>query len=230
MQRILARWMLAGLILVLVGCGGSDLPEPETDGQTEAASDKPAVVPPLELLPEEQEGQDGPGETPEQDEPEPAEEPEPASSVEIDTSVANAVHRRAGRSAFPDQDETIDRAIAPKRLSDEDQFASAIDEDDIPDVVPWDEAKKYVGYEITVEGKIVLANSINEGTVNFLNFHREWRGKFYMVIFDDLAKTLPKSVKATFEGKTVRVTGEVENHRGRPQIRILSMDQVEFVE
>ncbi|MEO0474747.1 MAG: hypothetical protein AAF085_02080 [Planctomycetota bacterium] len=233
MQRILARWMLTGLILVLVGCSESEEPEPEADEPTEAVADKPAVVPPLELLPEEQDEPSNPAgqdESAEQSEPELAEEPEPTSAVEIDTSVANAVHRRAGRSAFPDQDETIDRAIAPKRLSDEDQFASAVDEDDIPDVVPWDEAKKYVGYEITVEGKIVDIGQSGDGNVNFLNFHREWRGKFYMVIFDDLAKTLPKSVNATFRGKTVRVTGEVEDHRGRPQIRILSMDQVEFVE
>jgi len=49
------------------------------------------------------------------------------------------------------------------------------------------------------------------------------------VVFDDLAKTLDKRVDATFRGKTLRVTGEVDNHRGRPQIKILSMDQVQFV-
>jgi DNA/RNA endonuclease YhcR with UshA esterase domain len=69
----------------------------------------------------------------------------------------------------------------------------------------------------------------SDGKVNFLNFHKEWRGKFYMVIFSDLAKKLPKSVEQTFLNKTVRVKGKVEEHRGRPQIKILSMDQVKFV-
>lgn len=135
----------------------------------------------------------------------------------------------AGRSAFPEVGESIDRPMPAIRLSDESQFYEPIDPASIPDVVPWEQAKRYVGYEITVAGTIVDTGQSRDGKVHFLNFHHDWRSKFYMVIFDDLAKTLDQSVDETFRGKTLRVTGEVDTHRGRPQIKILSMDQVIFV-
>lgn len=139
------------------------------------------------------------------------------------------IHPIAKRSPFPAVGETLDKPISAKRLSDENQFAEPIDPANIPELVPWTQAKKYVGYEITVVGTIVDVGQSRNGKINFLNFHDDWRGKFYMVVFDDLAKTLPASVDATFRGKKLHVTGKVETHRGQPQIKIRSMDQVEFV-
>lgn len=138
-------------------------------------------------------------------------------------------HPIAGRSAFPHAGETIDRPIPAIRLSDESQFYEPIDPADIPDVVPWEQAKRYVGYEITVAGTIVDTGQSRDGKVHFLNFHHDWRGKFYIVVFDDLAKTLDQSVDETFRGKAMRVTGKVDMYRGQPQMKILSMDQVKFV-
>lgn len=148
----------------------------------------------------------------------------------LDTDVPNAKHPVAGRSAFPEPGEQITQPIKPTVLSELDQFAEPIDPANIPDIVTWQQAKQYVGHEITVEGRIVDVGQSRNGSVNFLNFHRDWRGKFYMVMFDDLAKTLDKSVAETFRGKLLRVKGMVEDHRGRPQIKILSMDQVQFVD
>ncbi len=155
--------------------------------------------------------------------------PANASEAAADTDTPTAVHPIAGRSAFPEQGETIDRPIPYKRLSDEDQFAAPIDPADIPDVVRWQDAGRYVGHDITVEGTIAHLGLSRDEKVNFLNFDTDWRGKFYMVIFDDLADTLDHSVEELFKDKRVRVRGKVETHRGRPQIRITSMDQVEFV-
>lgn len=214
MRRIVMMSLLMVGLLLQVGCPGKDEPTDKPNDETSQAPAPPEEVSPLELLPNEDD--------------KPTVEPEP--TVEIDTSVANTVHRHAGRSVFPEADETITQLIPAKKLSEEDQFTEPVDVENIPDVVPWDEAHKYVGHKITVQGKIVDLGQSGDGKVNFLNFHKEWRGKFYMVMFDDLAKTLPKSVAATFRGKTVRVTGTVEDHRGRPQIKLLSMDQVEFTD
>lgn len=222
MRRIVMLWLVMGGLLLQVGCPGKDEPVEEPTNKSAQDPAPPEVVSPLELLADEQ-----PKEQPDKQPDKPLDQPEPA--VEIDASAPNAVHRIAGRSAFPEADETIAEPIAAKTLSEEDQFAEPIDPTTIPEVVPWTEAGKYVGYEITVEGKIVDIGQSRDKKVNFLNFHKEWRGKFYMVVFDDLSKTMPKSVEATFKGKTLRVTGMVEDHRGRPQIKILSMDQVEFV-
>lgn len=225
MRREVTGLMMVGL-LGLVGCGGSDGSAVEVGEPAEEQEQAvvPEVVSPLELM-RQQEKDDA--SEPVEEEVDTASEAAPTASK---APTANAVHPIAGRSAFPEHDEVIERLIPAERLSSEDQFAEPIDEADIPDVVPWQQAKQYVGYEITVEGKIIDTGQSRDGKVNFLNFHQDWRGKFYMVVFDDLAKTLPQSVDATFRGKTVRVTGEVEEHRGRPQLRILSMDQVEFID
>ncbi len=142
----------------------------------------------------------------------------------------NAIDPIAKRSAFPEANESIDKPLAVKRLSDEDQFAPAIDPADIPAIVAWDQAGKYVGNIITVEGRIVSVGKSNDGKVNFLNFHQDYRGKFYLVVFDDLAKTLDKPVAELFKDQLIRVKGKVETHRGSPQIKVESMDQVEFVD
>lgn len=147
----------------------------------------------------------------------------------IDADAPSARHAVAKRSAFPDLGETIEEPFPARRLSEESQFAAAIDPADIPAVVPWDQASKYVGYDITVEGRIVSIGQSRDGKVNFLNFHEDYRGKFYMVIFDDLATTLDKGVEELFKGRSVRVRGRVDTHRGNPQMKITSMDQVEFV-
>ena len=151
------------------------------------------------------------------------------SAVTVNPDAPNAKDGVAKRSAFPEPGESIEKPLAYKRLSDEEQFAPAIDPADIPAIVPWDQASKYIGYEITVQGRVVNVGHSNDGKVNFLNFAKDWRGKFYMVVFDDLAKTLDKPVSALFEGRLVRVKGKVETHRGNPQMKITSMDQVEFV-
>ncbi len=241
MRRDRLSWlMLLALVAGLIGCGETPQPEPASDVEPEpvleagtepeqqaetlvpALPAETATVPELasELAPEA--SSDG------------SDEPRTvlgnSASQVIDTERESAAHRIAGRSAFPALDEEVTQLIPAKRLSDEDPFAEPVEPTDIPDLVPWTDAKRYVGYEITVEGTIVDVGQSRDGSVNFLNFHRDWRGKFYMVVFDDLAKTLPKSVDATFRGKKLHVTGEVEEHRGRPQIRILAMDQVKFVE
>lgn len=144
--------------------------------------------------------------------------------------ASNVPHPIAGRSPFPEAGESFTEPIPADRLSDLSQFRKPIDPADIPDIVPWDRASQYVGYDITVQGPIVGVGQSRDGKVNFLNFHQDWRGKFYMVIFDDLAKTLDDSVEALFKGKTVRVKGKVETHSGKPQMKITSMDQVEFVD
>ncbi|MEM9345552.1 MAG: hypothetical protein AAGB26_02930 [Planctomycetota bacterium] len=241
MRQCLLVWMLALGLVFQFGCGGSGDTAGEADGSGVAEADEaaaPEQVSPLEMLPEQE--SDKPATIPEpaaalpepepQPQPETEPQPEPVVEVELDTSVASAVHPNAGRSAFPDRGETIEVMITAKRLSDIDPFSDEFDPDNIPAVVPWHKANNYVDYEITVQGKIVSTGQSRDGGVKFLNFHEDWRGKFYMVLFDDLAEALPKSVDETFRNKTVRVKGTVEDHRGRPQIRILSMDQVEFVD
>ena len=134
------------------------------------------------------------------------------------------------RSPFPELGETFAQPIPATKLSSESQFLLPIDPANIPDIVPWDQAARYVGHIITVQGRVVDVGQTRDGKVHFLNFTKDWRGKFYMVVFDDLAQSLNPSGEELFKDKCVNVKGKVETFRGQPQIKITSMEQVEFVQ
>ncbi|MGB0767241.1 MAG: hypothetical protein ACPGYV_05985 [Phycisphaeraceae bacterium] len=232
MQGIDLRWILAGLAVFLVACGGeadrpatNQAPTSATADRSWQTSDADGYADTDATL-----GIDATGES---DTPASPSDSDDTSVVDplagFRTDVPNAPHPIAGRSAFPEEGEDFGGPIAAETLSDDDPFAEPPDPSNIPDLVPWQQADRYVGQTITVVGRIVDTGQSRDGKVNFLNFHRDWRGKFYMVLFDDLAATLPDTVDERFRNKTVHVTGEVEEHRGRPQIKILSMDQVKFV-
>lgn len=232
-----------GLMLtmtLMIGCdrSGAQLVKPSADGDTQvdtqpAPGTEPIVGESPAIATADQVSDPAtPNESADADEPaQPAEQPavSPAPVGFVDPGI-NAQHRHARRSAFPEPGESLDQPIAYQTLSDNDQFARELDPSEIPDIVAWDQASRYLGYDITVQGKIVTIGQSRDGKVNFLNFHPDWRGKFYAVIFDDLASTLDKSVAETFQGKTIRIKGKIEDHQGRPQIKILSMDQVEFID
>jgi len=221
------------LALMMPGCGDSNTPAPNTGrtGPATADADTPNT-----------DHHDGPSRdasparvgdtTPNTDTTDPAPR-NTESDANPDTEVSAgrvATVKGNARSPFPEAGERLTRHVSFTRLAEHDAFENPIDPEDIPEVVPWEEAGQYVGHTITVEGRIVNIGQTRDASVFFLNFHAEWRGKFYMVVFDDLAETLEGGVEGTFLNKLVRVEGLVEDHRGRPQIKIESMDQVEFVE
>ena len=154
----------------------------------------------------------------------------------------------AGRSPIPQPGETFTQPlpapllirlspIAPDRLPgrqrDSGPGGVEADVDTAPDaprpVVPWDEAGEYVGDTIIVEGEIV--NATNIGNLTFLNFHEDWRDKFYVVVFQDAYPGVPGGEPETYYlDKTIRVTGRVDLHKGRPQIKVYDADQIKVVE
>ena len=51
-----------------------------------------------------------------------------------------------------------------------------------------------------------------------------------MVVFKDKFDLFGGKPEVYFKGKTVRVKGKVEEHKGRPQMKIRSKDQVTVIE
>lgn len=93
--------------------------------------------------------------------------------------------------------------------------------------VSWEDAGRYVGSLVSVEGKIVLAH--NTGKVCYLNFHPNWKRYFSLVIFaSDFARFPSPPEKAYFE-KQVRVTGIVKEYEGRPEMVISSPEQIQIL-
>ena len=75
-----------------------------------------------------------------------------------------------------------------------------------------DVRKKFVDTGVQVPPNPILSSDF-QGHVRVVNQHPD-----------------KDKIEQLFKDKLVRVAGEVETHRGRPQIRIRSMEQVEFVE
>lgn len=155
--------------------------------------------------------------------------PEPAMAEAL-LSAGKPYLAANGRSPIPEKGETIDKPIAPVRLMD-DELVNMPEVDAPPPgtVIPWTEAKKYLGHRITVEGTIVNTYNYN-GNICFLNFDKDWQGKFYITSFKELFPELPEAPEDYFLNKNVRFTGKVLLHKGRPNIELRSPKQFEIVE
>ena len=101
-------------------------------------------------------------------------------------------------------------------------------------VIGPDDAAAHVGSVVTVEGTIVATGrtqSAREGTIYFLNYHEQWRDRFYVVVFEKAAAAWPEPADTYFRHKTIRVTGKVELYRQtRPQIQVRVAGQIEMVD
>ncbi len=95
-------------------------------------------------------------------------------------------------------------------------------------VVPWDQAHGYVGRYITVEGRAVNTHRSRSNVV-FLNFDRDWRGKFYVPVFRSAHAAMPEAAEVFFLNQVVRVTGKVELYRGTPNIAVNDLGQIQVV-
>ena len=94
-------------------------------------------------------------------------------------------------------------------------------------VVPWQEAHQHVGSRIAAEGRVVATH--NSGRACFLNFDEDWRGKFHAVIFASSFRDFPEAPEEHFLNRNIRLIGEVEVHRGAPQIVVESPEQIQLL-
>ena len=95
-------------------------------------------------------------------------------------------------------------------------------------VVPWNEAHQHMDKEITVEGRIVNTHR-SRSRVVFLNFHEDWKGKFYIPVFRSAWARMPTAAETFFLNKTVRVTGKVALFNGAPNIAVNDLSQISVV-
>lgn len=95
-------------------------------------------------------------------------------------------------------------------------------------VVDWRDAGRYIGRRCTVEGTIVATR--NTGKACFLNFHENWKKYFTALIFANRFPRFPDAPETYYRGKTVRVTGKIQDYKGKPEIIVESPDQIEIVD
>lgn len=160
-----------------------------------------------------------------------------ATEVESNNAVASAKPQAARalgvgerRSPIPQPGEEITTPLKPAILGEPAEIKPIAPEPKAGEVIPWDKAHLHMGRTITVEGKIISTK--RQATICFLNFTNEASGgeSFYLVVFKDNFDDWGGFPEQTFLNKTVRVTGKIEDHRGRPQLKINKKEQVEKME
>jgi DNA/RNA endonuclease YhcR with UshA esterase domain len=94
-------------------------------------------------------------------------------------------------------------------------------------VVPWTEAQRFYGQNVTITGKIV--NTYNSGKACFLNFHPDYKNSFTAVIFQSSFARFPPSPQDFYYGKEVQITGVVKEYKGKPEIILNDPAQIKVL-
>jgi len=97
-------------------------------------------------------------------------------------------------------------------------------------IIPWERASDYIGQRMTVYGPVVSTNYAerSNGQPTFLNLGRPYPNQgFTVVIWGRDRSKFPPSPEKYYEGKTIYVTGLIEDYRGVPEIIITNPNQIE---
>jgi len=97
--------------------------------------------------------------------------------------------------------------------------------------IEWNEAKQYIGEYKTVCGPVVdayYASSTN-GQPTFLNIGKDYPDpdRFTVIIWGDDRGNFPSPPEDYYFGKTIAVTGLIEEYEGIAEILVTSPSQIE---
>jgi len=97
--------------------------------------------------------------------------------------------------------------------------------------ISWDEAKNHIGDRITVYGPVVDTHwaSGSSGKPTFLNIGKPYPdpSRFTVVIWIDNRNKFSEPPEDYYLGKTIAVTGLIEDYKGSPQIEVTTPEQIE---
>lgn len=94
--------------------------------------------------------------------------------------------------------------------------------------IHWRDAGEAIGDVAYVCGKVIDVRDI--GRITFINFDEERPARFTGVVFSDNYDKFPNQIKNLYEGKLIKIRGQITTHRDRPQIVVTSPDQIEIVD
>lgn len=99
-------------------------------------------------------------------------------------------------------------------------------------VINYEDANKYYGKCVTVEGRIVSTR--NTGKVCYLNFNTNWRQYLTVVIFYSEFNKFHSFPERYYRNKMVRIEGYIErneyNNRIKPQIILNNPNHIQIIE
>ena len=94
--------------------------------------------------------------------------------------------------------------------------------------IHWSSASEAIGDVAYVCGEVIEVRNI--GAITFINFDEQRPAKFVGVVFRDNYGKFPDDLKKLYEGKLVKMRGQITTHRDKPQIVLTGPDQVEIVD
>lgn len=93
--------------------------------------------------------------------------------------------------------------------------------------INWKDAANHYGKYKTVEGTIVSGKCLPK--VCFLNFDRDYKTTFSVVIFaSDLSK-FPPNPDQYYRNKKVQITGTIKEYKGKPEIILKDQGQIQII-
>ena len=95
------------------------------------------------------------------------------------------------------------------------------------DVISYLDAGNYIGKTKNVEGTIVKTFKYTKGKIIFLDFHDPYQGYFTAIIRSSYWDMFPFAPEDYYKGREVRVTGEIIEYKGSPEIVVRSPSQIE---
>jgi len=98
-----------------------------------------------------------------------------------------------------------------------------------PIVIKDSEAIQYVGKEVEVRGRVVSVTSSPLGTA-FINFGGEYPNQTFAGLIEAGSAIATDQRLTMIQGKTVSITGTIRLRDGKPEIEIVSADQITGLE
>jgi len=92
-------------------------------------------------------------------------------------------------------------------------------------VIKDSEAAHYVGKNVEVRGFVVSVTSSPLGTT-LINFGRKYPNQTFAGFIAAGSKIATDQRIAKLQGKIISITGTIELYRGKPEIKVLSMNQI----
>ena len=98
------------------------------------------------------------------------------------------------------------------------------------DAISWDEAKNHIGERTEVYGTVVDTHYASEskGKPTFLNVGNPYPdpNRFTVVIWGENRGNFSQPPEDYYDGKTIYVTGLIEEYKGVPEIKVTSPSQI----
>ena len=92
-------------------------------------------------------------------------------------------------------------------------------------VIPFAEAPRHVGQRVTIEGVVAKVFTSKNGNT-FLNFGAAYPNQTFTGWIPKDSQLADDPALSGLEGKKVKITGTINVYRGKPEIKIMSRDQL----